>query len=97
MSIWPVLLERLEADVALACVLARAEPAGLQHDTASWVPSADPGPLPVELAARARRLAAAQAEAAQLLGAAVRETAELLARAQPVRAQPRSVYVDVTG
>ncbi len=97
MSIWPVLLERLEADVALASAWARAGSVGLQPDTASWVPPADPGPLPVELAARARRLVVAQAEAAELLGGAVQEAAALLTQPQPSRTQVRSVYVDVTG
>ncbi|WP_125614245.1 hypothetical protein [Specibacter cremeus] len=98
MSIWPDILDTLEAEVALARTLARAQAHAVARQTGpAWEPSADPGPLPADLAGRARRIAAAQVEAVASLREAMGETAARLGQAAPARREARSVYLDVIG
>lgn len=88
---WSGVLDRLEADIALA--VSGGEPG-------SWSPPAGSGPLPEELADRARRILDAQLESMAMLGK-VRNDA--LAHLDALSAVPdsqnsvRPLFLDVQG
>ncbi|PVZ56380.1 hypothetical protein [Arthrobacter sp. H-02-3] len=57
-AVWTAILDRLEADIAVAFSGAEPEP---------WAPPALPGPIPAELEDRARRVLNAQEESIAIL------------------------------
>ncbi len=85
-SKWHGILDRLEEQ--------------LTDSAAVWLPPADPGPIPVELIGRARRLLAAQHTAVGQLEVQQLQTAQHLAAVQSVPESAdvrRPVFLDVTG
>jgi hypothetical protein len=88
---WSEILDRLEADIALA--VSGGEPA-------PWNPPAEAGPLPAELADRARRVLDAQLESMTMLGK-VRNDAlvhlDALSTVPDSRSSARPLFLDVQG
>ncbi|MHC6219500.1 hypothetical protein [Arthrobacter sp. MMS24-S77] len=88
---WSEVLDRLEADIALA--VSGGEPV-------AWDPPAKAGPLPVELADRARQVLDAQQESMAMLGK-VRNDAlahlDALSTVPESRSSVRPLFLDVQG
>lgn len=92
---WEAALAELELDVEAAeQMLAAREVAEAPHTT--WQPPSGLGPLPVELADRARALLARQVETARRIGEAAALARRHARAAQGMRAtgESRPVYVD---
>jgi hypothetical protein len=88
---WSEVLDRLEADIALAV-------SGGEPET--WIPPAETGPLPVELADRARRVLDAQLESMTMLSK-VRHDAlahlDALSTVPDPQISARPLFLDVQG
>ncbi|MGM7775724.1 hypothetical protein ACSVHC_06820 [Arthrobacter sp. KNU-44] len=88
---WSDLLDRLEADIAVAVSGGEAEP---------WNPPAAAGPVPEELADRARRILDAQLESIAMLGK-VRNDAlahlDALGAVPDSQSSARPLFLDVQG
>jgi hypothetical protein len=88
---WAAILDRFEADIALAVSGGAAQ---------AWSPPADPGPLPGVLRSRAVRLLDAQRES---IGILARTSADASAHLDAIDAVPDSrnsgqaLYLDVRG
>jgi hypothetical protein len=93
-SIWPELLDAMEADL-----LRNVDPEE-SEEAATWSAPADAGPLPPHLLDRARRIVDAQQTAIAVLAeeqaSVARHLAALRTVPSPVTAG-RSVYLDVVG
>ncbi|MGO4856815.1 hypothetical protein [Arthrobacter sp. 2MCAF14] len=88
---WSEILDRLEANIAVAVSGGEAEP---------WNPPANAGPLPEELADRARRILDAQQESMAMLGK-VRNDAlthlDALSTVPDSQSSARPLFLDVQG
>ncbi|WP_347109900.1 hypothetical protein AAHB33_04445 [Paenarthrobacter sp. S56] len=88
---WSVVLDRLEADIALAVSGGSPSP---------WEPPADAGPLPADLLPRALRVLDAQADAMDLLARTKHDAGTHLAALAAVSPGPGSsqpLLLDVRG
>jgi hypothetical protein len=95
-SPWEAVIDRLEADVAMA-VTALDDP-GAPFDVQLWVPPKDLGPLPQHLAPRARDVLAAQREVAARLVKLQQHTGRQISAVSAVPEKAaKAVYIDVTG
>jgi hypothetical protein len=89
-AVWGLILNRLEADIALAVSGGRTEP---------WEPPANLGPIPPELHSRAARILDAQRESMRILA---RTQADAAAHRHALDAVPDfrksgAIYLDVRG
>lgn len=88
---WSDLLDRLERDIAVAVSGDEPEP---------WSPPAEAGPLPEELADRARRILDAQLESMAMLGKArngARAHLDALSTVPDGQGPARPLFLDVQG
>jgi hypothetical protein len=90
-AVWREILDRFEADIALAVSGGTPE---------SWTPPADVGPVPAELAERALRVADAQRETAAILAKTKADAAAHLEALDAVpgsRSSGHALLLDVRG
>jgi hypothetical protein len=88
-ALWGVILDRLEADIALAVTGAHTEP---------WEPPTNPGPIPEYLHGRAAQILDAQRESIRML---TRNRADAAAHREALDSVPgfrtagHAIYLDV--
>ncbi|WP_426006118.1 hypothetical protein ACPFL9_04720 [Paenarthrobacter sp. NyZ202] len=88
---WPGILDRLEADIALAVSGGFPPP---------WEPPVDAGPLPAGLLPRARQVLEAQADALDMVAAMKHDAGThlaALAAVSPAPGSSRPLLLDVRG
>lgn len=98
-SAWQALLDSLDEYVEMLHDLTNAVSQGNFTDVAPWMPPEDLGPLPEELAPRARQLLTSQRAALAGLGQARRSVGDQLSLLRSVPLEHSSdtaIYMDVT-